>query len=81
MQLKGFWEHGKAGLEGVWTENAKKCPALVGWIESMGARFGRVQLLRMASNTLRECRWGCTWMTTTGATRNPATGSCGCDWS
>ncbi len=58
MELKGFWEHGKADLEGVWTENARKCPVLVGWIESMGVRFGRVQLLRMAPNTLRECRWG-----------------------
>jgi hypothetical protein len=58
MELKGFWEYGKADLEGVWTENARKCPALVGWIESAGTRFGRVQLLRMSPNTLGECRWG-----------------------
>ncbi len=58
MELKGFWEYGKADLDGVWTENAKKCPTLVSWIESTGVRFGRVQLLRMAPNTLRECRWG-----------------------
>jgi hypothetical protein len=58
MELKGFWEYGKPDLEGVWTENAKKCPGLVGWVESIGARFGRVQLLRMSPNTLRECRWG-----------------------
>jgi len=58
LELKGFWEYGKADLEGVWTENAGKCPALVGWVESIGARFGRVQLLRMSPNTLRECRWG-----------------------
>jgi hypothetical protein len=58
MELKGFWEYGKADLDGVWTENAKKCPTLVEWIESIGARYGRVQLLRMSPNTLRECRWG-----------------------
>jgi hypothetical protein len=58
MELKGFSEYDKADLDGVWTENAKKCPVLVDWIESMGVRFGRVQLLRMAPNTLRECRWG-----------------------
>jgi hypothetical protein len=58
MELKGFWEYGKADLEGVWTENARRCPALVNWIESMRVRFGRVQLLRMSPNTLRECRWG-----------------------
>jgi len=57
-ELKGFWEYGKPDLEGVWTENAKKCPTLVNWVESIGARYGRVQLLRMAPNTLRECRWG-----------------------
>jgi hypothetical protein len=58
MELKGFWEYGRADLEGVWTENAKQCPALVGWVESIAARFGRVQLLRMSPNTLRECHWG-----------------------
>jgi hypothetical protein len=58
MELKGFWEDGKADLDGLWTENAKKCPALVEWVESTGVRFGRVQLLRMSPNTLRECRWG-----------------------
>ncbi len=58
MELKGFWEYGKADLEGVWTENAGKCPVLAGWIGSIGARFGRAQLLRMSPNTLRECRWG-----------------------
>jgi len=58
MELKGFWEHGQADLDGIWTDYASKCPVLVGWITSMGPRFGRVQLLRMAPNTLRECRWG-----------------------
>ena len=58
LELKGFWEYGKADLEGIWTENAKRCPTLVQWIKSIGAGFGRVQLLRMSPNTLRECRWG-----------------------
>src|SRR6266851_5175487 len=71
MELKGFWEYSEADLEGVWTKNASKCPALVKWVESTGARFCRVQLLRMSPNTLRECRWGCTWITTTSATRRP----------
>ena len=47
MELKGFWEYGKADLDGVWTQNAGKCPALAGRVESIGARFGRVQLLRI----------------------------------
>src|ERR1035441_4783569 len=58
LELKGFWAYGKPDLDGVWTENAKKCPTIVQWVESLGVRFGRVQLLRMTPNTLRECRWG-----------------------
>jgi hypothetical protein len=58
IELKGFWEHGKPDKDGVWTENAKKCPTIVQWVESIGARYGRVPLLRMSKNTMRECRWG-----------------------
>ena len=58
MELKGFEAYGKPDLDGVWTENAKKCPSIVEWVEGMGARYGRVQLLRMKPNTMRECRWG-----------------------
>lgn len=80
-ELKGFWEYGKADLEGVWTANAKKGPALVSWIESIGARFGRAQLLRMTPNTLRECRWGLHLDNNNRATRSPTAGSCECGWS
>lgn len=58
IELKGFWEYGKADLDGVWTPNAEKCPTIVKWVESIGGRFGRVQLLRMSANTMRETRWG-----------------------
>jgi hypothetical protein len=58
LELKGFWEYDKPDLDGVWTENAEKCPTIVKWVESIGARFGRVQLLRMRPNTVRETRWG-----------------------
>jgi hypothetical protein len=58
LELKGFESYGKPDLDGVWTENAAKCPSIVRWVESIGARFGRVQLLKMQPNSLRECRWG-----------------------
>jgi hypothetical protein len=58
LELKGFETYGKPDLDGVWTENAKKCPTIVKYVESIGARFGRVQLLKMKPNTMRECRWG-----------------------
>ena len=49
---------GKEELDCVPTPNAGRCPTIMKWLESMGARYGRVQLLRMKPNTLRECRWG-----------------------
>ncbi len=58
LELKGFEAYGKPDLDGIWTENAERCPTIVKYVESIGARFGRVQLLRMKPNTLRECRWG-----------------------
>ena len=58
LELKGFESYGKPDLDGIWTENAKKCPTIVKYVESIGARFGRVQLLKMKPNTMRECRWG-----------------------
>jgi hypothetical protein len=58
IELTPAGRYGKNDLEAEWTDNAKKCPTIVKWLESIGARFGRVQLLRMAPNTLRECRWG-----------------------
>ena len=58
LELKGFESYGKPDLDGVWTENAQKCPSIVKYVESIGARFGRVQLLKMKPNTMRECRWG-----------------------
>ena len=58
LELKPFGQDGKCDLDGKWTPNAEKCPTIVRWLESIGARFGKVALLRMKPNTLRECRWG-----------------------
>ncbi len=58
IELGAFGKYGKCDLDREWTPNAEKCPTLIKWLESVGARFGKVQLLRMTPNTLRECRWG-----------------------
>jgi hypothetical protein len=58
IELRGFEAYGRPDLDGIWTDNAKKCPTIVSYVESIGARFGRVQLLKMQPNTIRECRWG-----------------------
>lgn len=57
-KMEGFWEVGKTDKDGIWTKNAKKAPHLKKWVESLGVNFGRVQLLRMQPNSLREARWG-----------------------
>jgi hypothetical protein len=58
IELGAFGGYGKCDLDREWTSNAEKCPTIIKWLESIGARFGKVQLLRMMPNTLRECRWG-----------------------
>ena len=58
IELGAFGQYDKCDLDREWTPNAEKCPTLIKWLESVGARFGKVQLLRMTPNTLRECRWG-----------------------
>ncbi len=58
IELGAFGNYGKCDLDREWTQNAEKCPTIVKWLESVGARFGKVQLLRMSPNTMRECRWG-----------------------
>jgi hypothetical protein len=58
IELVGAREAGKEELDCVPTPNADKCPSIVAWLDSISARYGRVQLLRMKPNTLRECRWG-----------------------
>jgi hypothetical protein len=58
VEMIGAREAGKEELDCVPTPNAGKCPTIMKWLESIGVRYGRVQLLRMKPNTLRECRWG-----------------------
>ena len=57
-KLAGFWDDGKPDKDGIWTSNALLAPNLVNWVKSTGANFGRVQLIKIEKNTLRETRWG-----------------------
>lgn len=47
MECHGFWDHGKPDKGGVWTENAATCPTLVQWVESVGANYGRVRIIKL----------------------------------
>lgn len=56
--LRGFWDDGKPDLDGIWTSNAEKAPTLKRYVEEIGVRYGRVQLIRQEPNTWREVHWG-----------------------
>ena len=47
MECGGFWDHGKPDKDGVWTRNAGVCPTLVNYVERVGARFGRVRMIKL----------------------------------
>ena len=55
--MEGFWRHGKADKDGVWTPNAKVAKTIKQWVESIGVRYGRVQLIRKDPNSRRETYW------------------------
>lgn len=49
LDCRGFWKPGeeRADKGGRWTDNAAHCPALVAHVESVGADFGRVRVIRL----------------------------------
>ena len=51
MENAGFWDHGKPDKDGIWTANAPRCPGLVRWTEEVGARYGRVRIIKLAPQT------------------------------
>src|SRR5947208_4844635 len=50
MECRGFWDHGKADKDGIWTKNAEICPTLVRWTRNVGANFGRVRIIIINPN-------------------------------
>lgn len=44
---RGFWEHGMPDKDGQWTANAQKAPTLCDWVRSVGARYGRVRIIKL----------------------------------
>ncbi|MBF6590331.1 MAG: hypothetical protein IVW57_07345 [Ktedonobacterales bacterium] len=54
MECAGFWDHGKPDKDGIWTKNAEVCPTLVKWVENVGARYGRVRIIKLNPSTSEE---------------------------
>src|SRR5215471_13119564 len=51
MECAGFWDHGKPDKDGIWTKNAEVCPTLVKYVENVGARYGRVRIIKLNPST------------------------------
>ena len=47
MECRGFWDHGKPDKDGVWTQNREIAPTLCRYVEAVGARFGRVRVIKL----------------------------------
>jgi hypothetical protein len=47
MECAGFWDHGKPDKDGIWTSNAATCPTLVSYVTQVGARYGRVRIIKL----------------------------------
>lgn len=48
---RGFWEHGLPDKNGVWVPDARRAPALRKWVTSVGARYGRVRIIKLQPST------------------------------
>ncbi|WP_213450438.1 hypothetical protein [Rhizomonospora bruguierae] len=48
---RGFWEHGLPDKDGVWTVNAQTAPVLRDWVTAVGARYGRVRIIKLQPST------------------------------
>ena len=49
LDCRGFWKPGdeRPDRGGRWTQNAARCPGIVHQVESVGADFGRVRVIRL----------------------------------
>jgi hypothetical protein len=47
MDCRGFWDHGKADKDGIWTSNRELAPHLVDYVEEVGCNYGRVRVIKL----------------------------------
>ncbi len=47
MDCRGFWDHGKADKDGIWTTNRTLAPSLASYVEKVGCNFGRVRVIKL----------------------------------
>jgi hypothetical protein len=54
LDCRGFWDKGKTDKDAIWTSNAEVVPAVRDYVESVGANFGRVRIIKLEPQTRDE---------------------------
>lgn len=47
LDCRGFWDKGKTDKDAMWTSNASNAPTLQGYVDAIGANFGRVRIIKL----------------------------------
>jgi len=47
LDCRGFWDKGKTDKDALWTSNAEIAPTLRDYVDSVGANFGRVRIIKL----------------------------------
>ena len=47
LDCRGFWDNGKTDKDALWTSNAASAPTLKEYVDSLGANFGRVRIIKL----------------------------------
>ena len=47
LDFRGFWDKGKTDKDAIWTANAVVAPSIRGYVDAVGANFGRVRTIRL----------------------------------
>jgi hypothetical protein len=47
LDCRGFWDKGKTDKDALWTSNAALAPTLQSYVNGVGAKFGRVRIIKL----------------------------------
>jgi hypothetical protein len=54
LDCRGFWDKGKTDKDALWTSNAEVAPTVRRYVESIGANFGRVRVIKLEPQSRDE---------------------------
>jgi len=54
LDCRGFWDKGKTDKDALWTANADVVPTVRRYVDSVGANFGRVRVIKLEPQSREE---------------------------